>query len=157
AEPLPVGPAELRLAFTGTLNDQLRGFYRSSYAGLDGQRRWLAATQFEATDARRCFPCWDEPAFKAVFASPLVLEPGLQAVSNTRVVEETNDHGKRVLRFADTVPMSTYLVAFVVGELEATEAVRVGETPLRVWCVPGKKHLAAFGQNIGAFSLGFFE
>jgi puromycin-sensitive aminopeptidase len=157
AEPLPLGASLLRLSFTGTLNDQLRGFYRSSYAGPDGQRRWLAATQFEATDARRCFPCWDEPAFKAVFASTLVLGPGLQAVANTRLLHESDDHGKVVLRFADTIPMSTYLVAYVVGELEATDPVRIGETPLRVWCVPGKKHLALFGREIAAFSLGFFE
>jgi puromycin-sensitive aminopeptidase len=155
-EPLPPGQAVLRLDFTGTLNDKLRGFYRSKYA-LDGQERWLAATQFEATDARRCFPCWDEPAFKAVFASTLAVDPALTVLSNTRVIEEKVENGKKVVRFADTIPMSTYLVAFVVGELEASEPVLVGETPLRVWCVPGKRRLAAFGQAIGAFSLGHFE
>ncbi len=155
--PLPVGEARLRLEFAGTLNDKLRGFYRSRYRDAAGQTRTLAATQFEATDARRAFPCWDEPAFKAVFSSTLVIEEGLQAVSNTAVAEERIEGGKRVVRFADTIPMSTYLVAFVVGELEATEPTPVGATPLRVWCVPGKRHLAAFGQAIGAASLAFFE
>jgi puromycin-sensitive aminopeptidase len=65
--------------------------------------------------------------------------------------------GKKVVRFADTIPMSTYLVAFVVGELEATVPTLVGETSLRVWSVPGKGRLAKFGQAIGAFSLGYFE
>jgi puromycin-sensitive aminopeptidase len=155
--PLPVGEARLRLEFAGTLNDKLRGFYRSRFHDAGGTARTLAATQFEATDARRAFPCWDEPAFKAIFSTTLVIEPGLQAVSNTTPAVERLEGGKRVVRFADTIPMSTYLVAFVVGELEATEPTLVGETPLRVWCVPGKRRLAAFGQEIGAASLAFFE
>jgi puromycin-sensitive aminopeptidase len=156
-DPVATGEAKLDITFTGTLNDKLRGFYRSKYKDEAGNWHPLAATQFEATDARRAFPCWDEPAFKAVFATTLVIDPALQAVSNTKVVEERLEGGKKVLRFADTIPMSTYLVAFVVGNLEAKEPAVVGAAPLRVWCVPGKRHLAAFGQSIGAFSLGFFE
>jgi puromycin-sensitive aminopeptidase len=155
--PLPVGEGQLFLAFFGALNDKLRGLYRSTYKDAAGKERTLAATQFEATDARRAFPCWDEPALKAVFSTILVVDPGLQAISNTSVVEEQIEGGKKVVRFADSMPMSTYLVAFVIGDLEATEPTMVGEVPLRVWCVPGKKHLAAFGQSIGAFSLGWFE
>ncbi len=126
------GQWRLKLTFSGTLNDKLRGFYRSKYKNREGEWRWLAATQFEATDARRAFPCWDEPAFKAVFSSTLVVDPALQVVSNTAVAEERVENGKKVVRFADTIPMSTYLVAYIVGELEATEAVMVGATPLRV-------------------------
>ncbi len=155
--PLTPGPWRLSLAFTGILNDKLRGFYRSSYKDANGTTRLLAATQFEATDARRAFPCWDEPAFKAVFAVTLAIDPTLAAVSNTRIVGERVEGGKKVLRFADTITMSTYLVAFVVGELEATEPVLVGKTPVRVWCVPGKRRLAAFGQEIAVASLRFFE
>jgi len=151
------GTWALRLVFTGTLNDKLRGFYRSTYQDQAGQTRLLAATQFEATDARRAFPCWDEPDFKAVFSCTLAIDPALTAVSNTRVVSETVEPGKKVLRFADTIRMSTYLVAFVVGDLEASAPAAVGRTPLRVWAVPGKQRLSAFGQAIGAFSLGFFE
>ena len=155
--PLTPGTWRLRLAFTGTLNDKLRGFYRSTYKDPAGVPRVLAATQFEATDARRAFPCWDEPDFKAVFASTLVIDPALTAVSNTSIVSERVENGKKVVAFADTIKMSTYLVAYVVGELDATAPVMVGRTPLRVWCVPGKKRLAAFGQEIGAASLEFFE
>jgi puromycin-sensitive aminopeptidase len=154
---LAPGPTRLRIAFRGTLNDKLRGFYRSTYRDANGASKVLAATQFEATDARRAFPCWDEPAFKAVFAATLVIDPKLTAISNTAISSEAMENGKKVVRFADTIPMSTYLVAFVVGELEATTPTFIGNTPLRVWCVPGKARLAAFGQAIGAFSLDFFE
>jgi puromycin-sensitive aminopeptidase len=157
AGPAAPGPWRLRLAFRGTLNDKLRGFYRSSYKDASGVTHLLAATQFEATDARRAFPCWDEPAFKAVFAVTLAIDPALTAVSNTRVVAERLEGARKVLTFADTIRMSTYLVAFVVGELEATEPIRVGQTPVRVWCVPGKRRLAAFGHEIAVASLRFFE
>jgi puromycin-sensitive aminopeptidase len=154
---LAPGTWRLRLAFRGTLNDKLRGFYRSSYKDPNGEVRLMAATQFEATDARRAFPCWDEPAFKAVFAVTLVIDPNLTAVSNTSVVGERLDRGRKVVTFADSMKMSTYLVALIVGELEATEAAMVGRTPVRVWCVPGKRRLAAFGHEIGVASLRFFE
>jgi puromycin-sensitive aminopeptidase len=157
AEALAPGEARLHLAFAGTLNDKLRGFYRSRYKDDAGDWHTLAATQFEATDARRAFPCWDEPAFKAVFATTLAVDPALKAVSNTRVIDERLQGGKKVLRFADSIQMSTYLVAFIVGELEASEPTPVGATPVRVWHVPGKGPLAAFGQAVGAFSLGWFE
>jgi puromycin-sensitive aminopeptidase len=157
AETIAPGTWLLRLVFRGTLNDKLRGFYRSTYKDQSGTTRPLAATQFEATDARRAFPCWDEPAFKAVFATTLVIDPSLTAVSNTAIVSERIEGARKIVAFADTIKMSTYLVAFVVGELEATEPVMVGRTPLRVWCVPGKRRLAAFGRDIGAASLAFFE
>ena len=157
ASPAARGRWRLRLAFRGTLNDKLRGFYRSVYKDPRGVSRTMAATQFEATDARRAFPCWDEPSFKAVFAVTLAIDPALTAVSNTAIVSETLENGRKVARFADSIVMSTYLVAFVVGELEATEPATVGGTRLQIWCVPGKKRLARFGQEIGAASLAFFE
>src|SRR5216110_2047793 len=155
--PLAPGAWRLSLVFTGHLNDKLRGFYRSSYKNASGATHLLAATQFEATDARRAFPCWDEPAFKAAFAVTLAIDPALAAVSNTRVVAERREGGKKVVAFADTIKMSTYLVAFVVGELEATDPVRVGAAPVRVWCVPATLRLAAFGHAIAVASLRFFE
>ena len=157
AEPLATGGGRLRLIFRGTLNDKLRGFYRSVYKDPGGVTRTMAATQFEATDARRAFPCWDEPAFKAVFNVTLAIDPALTVVSNTRILSETTERGRKVVRFADSIKMSTYLVAFVVGELEHTEPSRVGNTPLSVWCVPGKRPLAAFGQEIAVASLRYFE
>jgi puromycin-sensitive aminopeptidase len=155
--PLSPGTWRLTVTFCGTLNDKLRGFYRSTYKDEHGATHNMAATQFEATDARRAFPCWDEPDFKAVFATTLVLDPTLTAVSNTTIASETLAGGKKVVHFADTMKMSTYLVAFIVGRIEPTEPVMVGETPLRLWAVPGKGHLARFGQDIAAASLSFFE
>src|SRR5262245_23371397 len=157
ASPAARGRWRLRLTFRGILNDKLRGFYRSIYKDPSGVTHTMAATQFEATDARRAFPCWDEPALKAVFAVTLAIDPALTAVSNTAIVNERMEAGRKIVTFADTIKMSTYLVAFVVGDLESTDAVTVGRTPLRVWCVPGKRHLAAFGQAIAADSLRFFE
>jgi puromycin-sensitive aminopeptidase len=156
-QPVAKGNARLRLHFRGILNDKLRGFYRSSYKEASGATKVLAATQFEATDARRAFPCWDEPAFKAVFAATLVIDPALVAVSNTAIASERIENGKKVIRFADTISMSTYLVSFVVGELEGTTPILIGNTPLRVWSISGKTRLAAFAQEIGAFSLKFYE
>ncbi len=154
---LPGGEWTVRLSFRGQLNEQLRGFYLSTYTDTQGATQRLAVTQFEAADARRAFPCWDEPDFKAVFALTLHLDPSMTAVSNTRVLADTQEGGKRVLQFAETIVMSTYLLAFVVGHLEATEPSYAGATPVRVWTVPGKSHLARYGQEWAAFSLRFFE
>lgn len=157
--PESVQPGEwrLHLSFQGKLNDQLHGFYRSTYKDKSGTPQTMAATQFEATDARRAFPCWDEPDFKAVFATTLVIDPRLTAVSNTLVASESIEAGKKVVRFADSIKMSTYLVAFIVGQIEATAPVFVGKTPLRLWTVPGKQPLTPFGHDIAVASLKFFE
>ncbi len=155
--PISQGTWQLHLSFHGKLNDQLRGFYRSTYKDSSGTVQTLAASQFEATDARRAFPCWDEPDFKAVFATTLVVDPGLTAISNTSVLSESVEDNKKVVRFADTITMSTYLVAFVVGQMEASQALLVGKTPLRLWTVPGKQPLTPFGEAIAAASLRFFE
>jgi puromycin-sensitive aminopeptidase len=155
--PLTPGTWRLALTFKGTLNDKLRGFYRSTYTDADGTRQTMAATQFEATDARRAFPCWDEPDFKAVFAVTLAVDPGFTALSNSAVHSEEMSAGKRVIRFADTMTMSTYLVALIVGRMEGTPPVLVGTTPVRIWTVPGKQHLASFGLEIAAYSLSFFS
>lgn len=156
-EPIFPGTWGLYLTFRGTLNDKLRGFYRSTYKDVSGVERTLAATQFEATDARRAFPCWDEPDRKAVFVVTLRIDPALKAVSSAPVAAENVRDGVKTIVFANTIQMSIYCLAFIVGELEATEPVLVGQTPLRIWCVPGKLPLTSFGQKVGAFTLGFFE
>ena len=157
AETAQVGEWQLELTFTGILNDKLAGFYRSTFKDADGNERVIATTQFESTDARRAFPCWDEPDFKAAFGVTLVVDPGLTALSNGPVERETElEDGRRAVTFADTMVMSTYLVAFVVGPLELTAPVDVDGTPLRVAYVPGKGHLSPFALEIGAHSLRFF-
>ncbi len=154
---LEPGEATVHLSFTGVLNDKLAGFYRSVYADEHGDERVIATTQMEATDARRVFPCWDEPDRKATFAVTLVVAEGLLAVSNAGIVAEapTGD-GRVAVSFAETIPMSTYLVALVVGPLEATDPIDVDGVALRVVHVPGKGHLAPFALEVGAFCLRWF-
>jgi len=157
AEAAEPGGWTLHLTFGGTLNDRLVGFYRSSYIGGDGRPRTIATTHFEATDARRAFPCWDEPDLKAVFAVTLVAPPDLIAISNApEVARRTLENGRIEVRFADTMPMSTYLVAFVIGPLALTRVVDAGGVPTRVACRPGQEALARFSLEASAFSLGFF-
>ena len=155
---LQPGRVVLVVSFSGVLNDMLRGFYRSTYRDDGGAERVIATTQMQATDCRRAFPCWDEPDFKAVFAITLVIDPELLAVSNTAEVERGERPGGKVaIRFADTMVMSTYLVAFVVGPLEATDPVDVDGVPLRVVHVPGRANLTGFGLDVGAFALRWFQ
>ena len=106
AEPLAPGPATLHLGFSGILNDRLRGFYRSTFTDDDGVEHTIATTQMESTDARRAFPCWDEPACKATFEVTLVVEDGVQAYSNGPGVEETPEPGgrRRCPTYADWPP-----------------------------------------------------
>jgi puromycin-sensitive aminopeptidase len=158
-EILNPGRWELQITFSGILNDKLHGFYRSTYKDPNGQEKTLASTQFESTDARRAFPCWDEPAFKAVFQVTLVVDEKLTAISNARAIRQTPLPGtrKKEVVFADTMKMSTYLVAVIVGEFEGSQPVMVGNAPLRVWAVPGKSHLGKFALQVGSFSLSFFS
>lgn len=155
--PVAAGPVEVVVEFEGRFNEQLVGFYLSRFELADGSPGVLAATQFEATHARKCFPCWDEPDFKASFGIELVVQAGHDAIANSSEVDrQSHDDGSVVVRFAPTMVMSTYLVAFVVGPLEMTEPVDVNGTPLRIVHVPGKSHLTGFALESGAFALDYF-
>lgn len=148
----------LEIQFSGELTDKLRGFYRSRFNAPDGSSQIIATTQFEATDARRAFPCWDEPDRKATFEITLDVPKDLLAVSNTRVIseEQINDKIKRV-RFARTIKMSTYLVAFVIGPLESTKPLQVDSVELSIIYPPGKDKMTDFALEIGAHALRFFS
>jgi puromycin-sensitive aminopeptidase len=158
ASPIAAGAYSLKIVFRGILNDKLHGFYRSQYKDSEGITHTIASTQFEATDARRAFPCWDEPALKAVYSVILVIDDKLMAISNAGTQRENKiAGGKKEVVFRDTIKMSTYLVAFIVGEFEATAPVDVNGTLLRVVHPPGKSALAKYGLEIGAFSLRWFS
>ena len=151
-------PGDVRIccSFAGELNDQLRGFYRSTFVDEAGETRTIATTQFESTNARRAFPCFDEPDFKAVFGVTMIVPADLMAVSCGEVVSsEVLADGRRRDTFADTMLMSTYLMAFIVGDLEATDPVDVGGVPLRIVHVRGKSALTEFGLEAGAFALAW--
>ena len=154
----PPGPAVLRLSFSGILNDQLRGFYRSHYADADGNDRYLATTQFEATDARRAFPCWDEPSVKAEFEVTLVAPESLAAISNMPIVsEEPAGGGLKAVHFQTTPKMSTYLLAFIVGDLACVQETAPGGAQVRVWATRGKEHLGRFALESSVRALTYMN
>ncbi len=155
---IPMGTATLNIRFAGTLNDELRGFYRSQYTDTDGQERLLATTQFEATDARRAFPCWDEPAVKATFRVTLIIPSDLVAISNTPVESEmpTGD-GLKTVRFEESPRMSTYLLAFIIGDFVAVEEQASNGTVVRVWATRGKEEQGRFAVENAVNLLGYFN
>ncbi len=151
------GPVVIEIEFSGSFNDQLVGFYISRFDDADGKPRKLATTQFEATHARKAFPCWDEPLHKAVFELEIDAPPGTDAIANTSETTRTeNADGSQTITFAPTIKMSTYLVAFVIGPLEMTPPVDVDGVALRVVSVPGKADLTRFALECGVFALRYF-
>ena len=155
---IPAGSASLDLEFTGELNDKLRGFYRSSYTDQDGSQRWMAATQFESTDARRAFPCWDEPAVKATFDVTLIVPEELEALSNTEPVSTTSTgDGRKVVRYAPTPVMSTYLLAFVVGDIACLQDRTSDGVLMRVWATKGNEDKGKFALETSMALLDYFH
>ena len=147
------GQGTLTLSFAGKLGHHLRGFYAASSDG-----RPYAFTQLEAADARRMMPCFDEPSFKARYRISVIVRNGNAVVSNSAIEgEEPRDGDRRLVRFAETPPLSTYLLALAVGPLEASQPVMLGATPIRVWHAPGKGALTAFGLEAAAESLRRLE
>ena len=156
--PIPAGTAQLGIDFTGELNDKLRGFYRSSYTDVDGNQRWMATTQFESTDARRAFPCWDEPAVKATFDVTLIVPEELEVISNTEPVTTTvGASGKKSVRFAETPIMSTYLLAFIVGDLACVEDRTEDGVLMRVWATRGNEDKGQFALETSMDLLDYFH
>lgn len=144
--------ARLRIAYSGPLRSDLRGLY-SARAG----RRRYAVTQLEAADARRFFPCFDEPDKKARFRIRVTTPKQNQVISNAPILRTRIKGRHKTVQFAETPKLSTYLIALIVGELEASRARRCGPTPIRVWHVPGKKHLTRFALEAAAASLERLE
>ena len=155
---ISVGKYILKLKFNSTITNDLKGFYKSQFLDLNDDEKWIATTQFEPTSARNAFPCWDEPEYKAIFSITLVSDEKYLRVSNEKVLEENRlDNGRIETTFVDSMKMSTYLVAFVIGELEVTEIGSVGNTQIRIIHRPGFSHQTNFAGVAGMKILEFFE
>ncbi|HEY1897434.1 MAG TPA: M1 family metallopeptidase [Terracidiphilus sp.] len=150
---LPAGKATIAIEFSGILNNELRGFYLSKTA-----RRNYAVTQFEALDARRAFPCFDEPALKATFDVTLVVDSGDTAISNTPIGSDTPgpDAGKHTLKFDTTPRMSTYLLAFLVGDFQCTAGEQDG-VAIRVCSTPDKVALTSYSVDVAKYVLHYYN
>lgn len=151
------GTYALNISFTGELNDKLKGLYRSKYVNQTGEDCYAAVTQFEPTDARRCFPCWDEPALKATFDISLIVPPKLVALSNMPV-KTTTPQGDLIRYDFETTPiMSTYLVAVVVGEYDFVEDKSADGVVVRVYTRPGKKEQGLFALHVATKVLPYYK
>src|SRR3984893_11395206 len=154
ANPLRAGSATVHITYTGILNSEMRGLY----LGKDDQGRKYAASQFEATDARRAFPSFDEPAYKATFDVTLIAEKAHTAISNGKVASDIpgQGNGKHTVHFATTPKMSSYLVALAVGNFDYVEGSADG-IPIRIYTAPGKTRMANFALEVAERCLRYFN
>ncbi|CAL1376580.1 unnamed protein product [Linum trigynum] len=154
--PISVGDGVLKIDFSGSLNEHLRGFYRCTY--LDGEtKKNMVATQFEAVDARRCFPCWDEPALKATFRVAIDAPVELTALSNMPVADETIHGNIKTVTFQESPLMSTYLVAVVLGVFDHVEQTTSDGIKVRVYCPKGKRDEGTYALSLAVKSLDLFS
>ena len=152
-KPLSAGPATVHITYSGILNSEMRGLY----LGKDDQGRKYAASQFESTDARRAFPSFDEPAYKATFDITTVADKGQVAISDSKVSSDTPGPGDRhTVRFATTPKMSSYLAALVVGNFEYIEGEADG-IPIRIYSTPGKKEMGKFALETAEHVLRYYD
>jgi len=152
-KPLAPGQATIHVTYTGILNSEMRGLY----LGKDDQGRKYAATQFEATDARRAYPSFDEPDYKASFDITAVAPSGMVAISNQKVLSDSpGPEGKHTVRFATTAKMSSYLAALVVGNFEYVEGEADG-IPIRVYATTGKKDMGKFSLEAAEHILSYYD
>ncbi|KAL4319665.1 hypothetical protein GQ457_18G002170 [Hibiscus cannabinus] len=156
AETLPLGIGVLAIGFEGTLNDKMKGFYRSIYEH-NGEKKNMAVTQFEPADARRCFPCWDEPACKATFKITLDVPSELVALSNMPVIEEKVNGPLKTVSYQESPIMSTYLVAVVIGLFDYVEDHTPDGIKVRVYCQVGKADQGKFALKVAVGTLGLYK
>ncbi|KAK4479549.1 hypothetical protein RD792_015066 [Penstemon davidsonii] len=151
-EGLDVGNGVLEIEYSGVLNEHLKGLYRCTY--LDkGVKKNMVSTQFEAVDARRCFSCWDEPALKITLEN---IPSELTALSNMPISKEIIHESHKTVHFEDSIVMSTYLVAIVVGLYDYIEDATDDGIKVRVYCPVGKSEKGKFALNIALKTLEFF-
>jgi puromycin-sensitive aminopeptidase len=150
---LPAGRVRISLRARGAIRDDLRGLYR----GRDRRAPWLA-TQLCPTDARRFFPCFDEPGFKARYTVRVTTPANQRVVSNSPVASRrVREDGLRTTTFRPTPPLSVYLLAVAIGPFEASRAMHVGPTAIRVLTLPGSRSLGRFALRAAVESLRRLE
>lgn len=154
---LQVGSYTLSLKFKGLLDDNFRGFYQAKYTSCDGEERVCAITQFEASKAHRCFPCWDEPSFKATFDITVCCAKDRVALSNMPISSEVIELDHKLVRFARSPIMSTYLVAVVVGEFDYIEQSTPKGVKVRVYTPLKKQEQGQFALDAAVKVLPYFE
>lgn len=153
----------LNITYRGTINDKLCGFYKSTYKTADDREIILATTQFEAVDARRAFPCWDEPAHKAVFHIVITAPSHMKCLSNTHVVSQEAAADLTTYTYAPTPKMSTYLVAWTIGELDSISTVvrlpytQQEDTIVSVYTPLGKSAQGQFALDVALRVLPLYE
>ncbi|SRR5579871_5792012 len=154
ANAIQPGPASIHIVYTGLLNGDLRGFY----LGKEQNGKKYAVTQFESTDARRAFPSFDEPAYKATADITVVTEKDKVAISNQKVISDTPGPGadKHTVKFATTAKMSSYLYAVAVGDFEYIEGSADG-IPIRVYTFPGRKQQGQFALEVAENCLKYYD
>jgi puromycin-sensitive aminopeptidase len=157
--PLKAGHYELSIKFSGRLSSKMEGFYLSTFKDKAGKEHKIATTQMEPTDARRMFPCFDEPEYKASFKVTVAIDPALAAISNAGVEFEKLDQrkNKKIVNFKASPVMSTYLFALIVGPFESTEALIVDGRKIKVWYTAGKKELASYALAAAGKLLPYYE
>jgi puromycin-sensitive aminopeptidase len=155
-KPLSPGEAVVKFKYVGNLNDQMKGFYRAKYF-VNGEERFAASTQFESTDARRAFPCWDEPAVKATFDVTITGPKDRVILSNMPEVSSVEDGNQKTITFDRTPIMSTYLVAMIVGEFDYVESQTSDGIKVRVYTPLGKKEQGQFALECGVRCLDYYS
>lgn len=155
---VPGSTITLSIQYNGFLNNQMAGFYRSSYTDIEGNSKIMASTQFESLDARRCFPCVDEPAVKAKFGVALTVDSFLDVLSNMPPSESVRiSKDKKKIVFQDTPTMSTYLLAICVGEFDSVQSVTDHGVSVTVYTPPGKASSGMFALDKATKCLDLYD
>uniref|UniRef100_A0A915IPG6 Aminopeptidase n=1 Tax=Romanomermis culicivorax TaxID=13658 RepID=A0A915IPG6_ROMCU len=156
------GNFSLFLDFKGNLSNKLDGLYKSYYMAEDGKtKKYLITTQFEPTSARKMFPCFDEPSFKAHFTLNVVHDSNLMTLSNAPLLNSStiNVDGRSLIKdsFDKTVKMSTYLLAVIVSDYKRVTSKSLSGIIVSVYAPPHQVNLTDYALNISVKSLDFFE
>jgi puromycin-sensitive aminopeptidase len=149
---------QVTINYIGFLNNQMAGFYRSEYTNMEGVKKMMASTQFESLDARRCFPCIDEPGVKAIFAVKLTVDSVYDVLSNMPIsCKQMISPTTKIVTFMDTPIMSTYLLAICVGEFDMVQTTTSHGVVVSVYTPPGKSHMGEYALRTASLALSAYD